>query len=123
MKIEIHYVTRDRLTYEVTGTEHVANFDPIAVGYVDDGNIECLLEAAWIHTQNRSGSWSKGQTFECNGELIRNPDFSAGIELIKPLEVSDGYEWGHRSSDLGDRFIVGGKTYEVDVCGFKEIES
>lgn len=125
MKIEIHYVTRDRLTGKVTGFEHVANFD--AGSYnppnEDIDGVYGLLEAAWTHTQNLSGSWSKGAWFEWDGEQIENRDYDPRIEVIKPLEVSDGYEWGHRSSNLGDRFIIDGKTYEVDVVGFKEIDS
>ena len=41
---------------------------------------------------------------------------------MKPLEVIDGQEWGHRSTSMGDQMLVGNKKYVVAMMGFETLE-
>jgi hypothetical protein len=66
------------------------------------------LNLAWRHTNNVIDSWSRP-----GGE-----DAHESLELLEPLYVHEGREYGHRSSVVGDIFQVDGKRYEVDSFGF-----
>lgn len=76
-------------------------------------------EYAFARTQNVFGSWSKGPTFE-DGE--HNEDFSENVEVVQPLLVCGGKEYGHRSSMLGDLFVVNGNIYVCKTFGFELYE-
>jgi hypothetical protein len=60
-----------------------------------------------------------GPTFE-DGE--QNEDFSENVEVIMPLMTVDGRKYGHRSSMIGDIFVVNGNIYVCDTVGFKLYE-
>lgn len=76
-------------------------------------------EYAFARTQNIFGSWSKGPQFE-DGE--HNEDFSENVEVIAPLPVYLGRTLGHRSSMVGDLFIVNGNIYVCKGVGFELYE-
>jgi hypothetical protein len=76
-------------------------------------------EYAFARTQNIFGSWSMGSTFE-DGE--HNEDFSENVEVVMPLLTIDGRKYGHRSSMIGDLFVVNGNIYMCDTFGFKRYE-
>ena len=80
-------------------------------------DVEDVLEVAYFHTQNLHGSWS----------LAGSSDSHVSLGLIQSRPVFDGQEYGHRSSMVGDRFVVTfdtgeQKIYEVANCGFKRID-
>jgi hypothetical protein len=76
-------------------------------------------EYAFTRTQNIFGSWSMGPTFE-DGE--HNEDFSENVEVIMPLMTVGGRKYGHRSSVMGDLFVINGNIYVCDTFGFKLYE-
>jgi hypothetical protein len=76
-------------------------------------------EYAFARTQNIFGSWSMGPTFE-NGE--HNEDFSENVEVIQPLTTFNGKAYGHRSSMVGDLFVVNGNIYICKGFGFELYE-
>lgn len=103
---------------ETRSFEHVANVE--APEHYD---VERALEYAFRRTQNIEGSWSMGPSIDVNGEMVKNQDYSAFIDVIKPLRTwSDGIVMGHRSSMMYDRMIVDGEIYEVDGFGFRKLE-
>ena len=51
-----------------------------------------------------------------------NGDFNPNVTVMKPLEVIDGQEWGHRSTSMGDQMLVGNKKYVVAMMGFETLE-
>ena len=81
-----------------------------------------VLEMAYKGTQNLDGSWSMGETLKQFGETIKNEDYNPNVEVMKPLVVQDGRQWGHRSSMVGDVFMFRGTFFEVDHLGFKKQE-
>lgn len=104
MIVEVYY----------TGT-HMAN-----IHLEGANNIIGALETAHMLTQNIEGSWSRGPTFEDGDEP--NLDYDERIEVLVPLEEYEGRLYGHRSSMIGDLFVIDGQKYEVDFSGFKEID-
>ena len=76
-------------------------------------------EYAFARTQNIFGSWSMGSTFE-GGE--HNEDFSENVEVLMPLVTVGDRKYGHRSSMIGDLFVVNGNIYMCDTFGFKLYE-
>lgn len=96
----------------------IHNETPVAKVAVKDSLITMeALEVAYRLTQNLEGSWSMGEYID--GKL--NPDWHPAVEVLQPLEVIKGQEWGHRSSMIGDVFLVDGREYQVDTFGFKRI--
>lgn len=94
------------------------------IGFVDVGNyniesVEAALELAYNHTQNIFGSWSQGPHF---ADGSQNSDYSPTIQITAPYPVYNGVELGHRSSMVGDKFVVNGVEYIVDDFGFKKVE-
>lgn len=73
-------------------------------------------EYAFTRTQNIFGSWSKGPTFE-DGE--HNEDFSENVQVVQPLVTFNGKAYGHRSSMIGDLFVVNGNIYVCKSVGFE----
>lgn len=86
-------------------------------GFKNDELDAC--EYAFARTQNIFGSWSMGPTFE-DGE--HNEDFSENVEVIQPLMTVGGRKYGHRSSMIGDLFIVNGNVYMCKTFGFELVE-
>ena len=76
-------------------------------------------EYAFARTQNIFGSWSKGPQFE---DGSHNEDYSENVEVIAPLETYMGRTLGHRSSMIGDLFVVNGNIYMCKTFGFELYE-
>lgn len=100
-------------------------FDDIHVADIacrDDATNEQALENAYFRTQNIDGSWSRGPRFE-DGTV--NNDFHSLTTVVADLPCYDGKIYGHRSSMMGDKFVIHSETevlpFECDFCGFKEI--
>jgi len=116
MQVQVLFVERDG------SFDHVANVDATTeISGAQDSKeaTDWALEYAFRLTQNIEGSWSMGRTIIDGQSIIDNPDFNENVTVVKPLYNG----WGHRSSMVGDRMIVNGKTYEVDMIGFKEVEA
>ena len=96
---------------------------PHVVAFVDvDESLPLInkLEYAYRWTNNVMGSWSiKKKVFD-NGEP--NGDFNPNVTVMKPTEVIDGQEWGHRSTSVGDQMLVGNKKYVVAMMGFETLD-
>lgn len=117
MKIEVHFARRNSLTYVFERYEHVADVD--APDHYDNDR---ALEYAFRRCQNLDGSWSMGELVSFDGCLYDNPDYDPNVEVIAPLVVgADGRDIGHRSCSVGDRMIIGDRTFEVADFGFEEI--
>jgi hypothetical protein len=103
-----------KITVYYADSRNEGLFTRMCVVDCGDRDIDHSLEYAFTRTQNISGSWSK----EDIG--VTNFDWSADVTEIAPLPVIDGEEYGHRSSMVGDVFVVEGHgTYTVDHFGFK----
>jgi hypothetical protein len=76
-------------------------------------------EYAFARTQNIFGSWSKGSVFE-DGE--HNEDYSENVEVVAALPTYLGRTLGHRSSMVGDLFVVNGNIYVCKGIGFELYE-
>lgn len=81
------------------------------------------LEYAYRRTNNISGSWSRGATFEFGGEIHENPDYSEDVTVMAELPVSQrtGEVMGLRSTSMGDQMLFGTTKYEVAAFGFEEV--
>ena len=79
------------------------------------------LEYAYRRTQNIEGSWSKGPVIEWEGAEHDNGDYSEDITVMATLHVSEGVEYGHRSTSVGDHIVFGTVKYVVDSFGFSEL--
>ena len=99
---------------------HVANVNvpKHQIGFNKNTEIDAC-EYAFSRTQNVFGSWSRGPEFEDGGH---NEDFSENVEVVQPLVTFNGKAYGHRSSMIGDLFIVNGNIYMCDTVGFKLYE-
>lgn len=95
---------------------HVAN-----VELEDSIPVEKGLEIVFRKTNNVEGSWSKGPTFTHQGVEHENLDYSEEVDLVKPLVVKDGVEWGHRSTSCGDYVIVNGDKWLCAYVGWEKI--
>lgn len=94
----------------------------VADVYAPKNDINHALDYAWRHTQNIEGSWSMGEYVNNNGVNLYNPDYCENVHVIEPLWVDkQGKEWGHRSSMIGDVFVIGETRYEVAPRGFERI--
>jgi hypothetical protein len=76
-------------------------------------------EYAYARTQNIFGSWSMGPSFEND---TPNEDYSENVVVVMPLVTVGGRKYGHRSSMVGDLFVVNGNIYVCDTFGFKLYE-
>ena len=94
---------------------HIAN-----VNVEDNVPVMDALEIVFRKTNNIEGSWSKGPTFEVKGEIFDNADYSEDVEVVKPLLVKDGVEWGHRSTSVGDYVIIDGIKYNCAMVGWEK---
>ena len=117
MEVMVLFADRNTITGEIEWFDHVAN-----VQAPEHYDAERSMEYAFRRLQNLEGSWSMGPSIEYAGEMVKNGDYSAFIDVLKPLHRGhDGQLWGHRSVSMYDRMIVDGKIYEVDCIGFKEV--
>ena len=91
--------------FETNEMVHVANVDTAD------------LELAWKLTNNRYGSWSRGEFV--NG--VENLDYSPLVEVVKPLVVKNGKTYGHRSSMVGDELVTEEGSFKVAVFGFDKV--
>jgi len=98
-------------------TVALVNVPKHQLGFNNDEQDAC--EYAFARTQNIFGSWSKGSQFE-DGQ--HNEDFSKNVEVIQPLTTFNGKAYGHRSSMVGDLFVVNGNIYMCKGCGFELYE-
>ena len=96
---------------------------PRTVAFVEVGERtgNDALEYAYRRTQNIEGSWSKGPRIEWEGQEHDNGDYSADITVMQPLHVSEGKEYGLRSTSVGDHILFGTVKYTVDSFGFSEL--
>lgn len=88
------------------------------LGFNKNSEIDAC-EYAFARTQNVFGSWSQGPSFE-DGE--HNEDFSENVQVVQPLTTFNGRKLGHRSSMIGDLFIVNGNIYMCKTFGFELCE-
>ena len=117
MKILVQHAKHDRNTGSVLGYTDVAEVDVTEIAAFGT-TIECL-EYAYRWTNNVMGSWSIKKTSfpdPANGDRI-NGDYNEDVTVLAPR--ADGM--GLRSTSMFDRMIADGKTYKVDMMGFKEV--
>lgn len=102
-----------------------SGFSPVAkVDVTHCMSVDQALEFAFRFTNNIEGSWSKGETFEFNGEVHDNPDFNPAVEFIGEYPVGkNGQVYGARSTSMHDRMEVNGVMYEVAAFGFDVVEA
>jgi len=81
------------------------------------------LDEAYDLTQNKRGSWSKGESYEWEGMTVENADYSPAINVETELPIQSGKLYGLRSTSMGDILELNGKFYVVDVIGFEELGS
>ena len=75
---------------------------------------EEALEFAYRWTQNIMDSWS----------MKMPADGNPAVTVKAPLHVdADGKEWGLRSTSMRDQMIINGRRFEVDMIGFKEVDT
>ena len=98
-------------------TVALVNVPQHQLGFNNDEQDAC--EYAFTRTQNIFGSWSKGPQFE-DGE--HNEDYSENVQVIQPLVTCGGKSYGHRSSMVGDLFVVNGNIYICKGIGFELYE-
>lgn len=98
-------------------TVALVNVPKHQLGFNNDEIDAC--EYAFARTQNIFGSWSRGPQFE-DGE--HNEDYSENVEVIQPLVTCGGKTYGHRSSMVGDLFVVNGNIYMCKGIGFELYE-
>lgn len=105
MKVEVHHADG------LGGYEHVATVDIPEEHQLP----EAALEYAWRWTQNIEGSWSRSQWTDD----LRNWDWNTNVEVVKALPVFQGQVLGHRSSMVGDRFVLDGRRFRAASMGFE----
>ena len=80
------------------------------------------LEAAFRMTQNIEGSWSRPRLmFDRNNHLLENPDFHPEVQVMSPLPVFGGVEYGLRSTMTGDEMELNNTRYRVAFAGFEQL--
>ena len=108
MKVTVQHIEQDRETGAVLGFTDVAE---VNVWHTEDVNE--ALEYAYRYTNNVDGSWSMKIGSDANDD----------VTVLAPLHVTkDGRTMGLRSTSMFDRMVLNGKTYKVDMMGFKELE-
>lgn len=115
MKVTVQHINQNEITGAVEGFTDVA-----VVNAVDIDDVNEALEYAYRWTQNITGSWSIQE--ETIGDY-ENHDFNHWVTVLAPLHVINGRTYGLRSTSMFDRMVANGKTYKVDMIGFKEVET
>jgi hypothetical protein len=117
MKVTVQHINQDRDTGAVLGFTDVAE---VNVWHTED--VDAALEYAYRYTNNVSGSWSiklRDMTLR-DGTMFENGDYNDDVTVLVPLHANG---MGLRSTSMFDRMVVNGKTYKVDMMGFKEVET
>jgi hypothetical protein len=117
MKVTVQHINQDRDTGAVLGFTDVAE---VNVWHTED--VDAALEYAYRYTNNVSGSWSiklRDMTLR-DGTMFENGDYNDDVTVLVPLHANG---MGLRSTSMFDRMVVNGKTYKVDMMGFKELET
>lgn len=99
--------------------------ETVAVVEVDASwSLNQKLEYAFRWTNSIAGCWSKGKIIEDReGNKFENSDYNPNVTIVYPLHIDkDGVEWGHRSTSVDDRMVIGDKTYVVADLGFENLE-
>ena len=114
MEILVQHAQMDRKTGEVGGYTDVAMVNASAHDDLTDA-----LEYAYRFTNNVMGSWSIKKEYlpTRDGGEMENGDYNEDVTVLHTRP--DGM--GQRSTMMGDRMIVDGKTYRVAIAGFKEV--
>ena len=107
MKVTVQHIEQDRNTGAVLGFTDVAE---VNVWHTEDVNE--ALEYAYRYTNNVDGSWSMKIGSDANDD----------VTVLASLPVANGRTYGLRSTSMFDRLVLNGKTYKVDMMGFKEVE-
>jgi hypothetical protein len=87
-------------------------------------DVDRALEYAFRWTQNLDGSWSQGERIESwqdKGFMEDNMDFNPNVTVVAPLPTHCGRTYGHRSSSVGDIFVIDGHFYAVASFGFEKV--
>lgn len=117
MKVTVQHINQDRDTGAVLGFTNVAE---VNVWHTED--VDAALEYAYRYTNNVSGSWSiklRDMTLR-DGTMFENGDYNDDVTVLVPLHANG---MGLRSTSMFDRMVLNGKTYKVDMMGFKELET
>jgi hypothetical protein len=122
MKVDVFHADFD-------GTGPTGTFTKVAVVTADtvsDSPVTTESEAldyAYRWTNNIEGSWSKkvAWLYDSSNKMFNNGDFNVDVEVVAPLLDVDGKALGHRSSMMGDKFVVNGKEFAVATFGFNEV--
>jgi hypothetical protein len=117
MKVTVQHINQDRDTGAVLGFTDVAE---VNVWHTED--VDAALEYAYRYTNNVSGSWSiklRDMTLR-DGTMFENGDYNDDVTVLVPLHANG---MGLRSTSMFDRMVLNGKTYKVDMMGFKELET
>ena len=107
MKVTVQHIEQDRNTGAVVGFTDVAE---VNVWHTED--VDAALEYAYRCTNNVDGSWSMKIGGDANDD----------VTVLASLPVANGRTYGLRSTSMFDRLVLNGKTYKVDMMGFKEVE-
>lgn len=115
MKVTVQHANLNPISGAVIEFIDVAE---VNVWHTED--IDEALEYAYRWTNNFSGSWSiKIKTMELSdGTEFDNGDYNDDVTVLRPLHKG---KMGLRSTSMFDRMVVNGKTYKVDMVGFKEV--
>jgi hypothetical protein len=119
MFITVQHMKQNRKTGGVEGYRDVAIVSVPEEISAFGTTLDCL-EYAYRWTNNVQGSWSIKKTSfpdPANGDRV-NGDYNENVAVLNARP--DGM--GQRSTMMGDRMEVDGKTYKVDVFGFTELE-
>lgn len=114
MQVKVIHFDIETKKFEDTAIVNVPSYQ---LGFKDAETDAC--EYAFARTQNIFGSWSKGPVFE-DGE--HNEDYSENVQVIADLPTYMGRTLGHRSSMVGDLFVVNGNIYVCKGIGFELYE-
>ena len=119
MFITVQHMLQNRKTGEVEGYRNVAVVSVPEEVSAFGTTLDCL-EYAYRWTNNVQGSWSIKKTSfpdPANGDRV-NGDYNENVAVL--YNRPDGM--GQRSTMMGDRMEVDGKTYKVASFGFTELE-
>ena len=101
MKIEVIHAAFEDQAETIAEVEYV--------GKIDSG-----LEYAYRWTQNIMDSWS----------MKMPADGNDAVTVVKPLHTdTQGKQWGHRSTSVGDYMRVGGELFRVAGMGFENADT
>ena len=108
MKVTVQHMKRNK----ATGAEEFIDVAEVNVCHTED--INEALEYAYRYTNNVDGSWS----------MKIGSDANDNVTVLAELHTTaDGRKMGLRSTSMFDRMVANGKTYEVDMIGFEELET